>query len=90
MTDSQRKESQEHAWKHFTLHAQQRMTSVQFFIALCTVILGGVVLSSKDAGMRALGVAFAFSLPVLSFVFWKLDDRARQLIRVAESRPQAP
>ena len=85
MTESQRKECHEHAWKHFALHAQQRMASVQFFVALCTVTIGGVVVSLKDGGGCGFAAVLAFSLPIFAFVFWRTDERSRELIRVAEA-----
>src|SRR2546421_633934 len=85
MNEIQRKECHEHAWKHFTIHAQQRMTSVQFFIALCTVIVGGILVLIKDAPNTKVAVPLAFALPVFAFVFWKLDERSRQLLGAAEA-----
>jgi hypothetical protein len=84
MDESRRKEFQEHAWKYFTLHAQQRMTSVHFYILFCSLVLGGLLASLKDGQNYRIAGLVAFVLPLLSVIFWLLDERNRQLVHGAE------
>ena len=74
-----------HAWSYFALHANQRITVFNYFVVfsgvLCTGIAAAVQASPKVA---AVGVALGLLLAVLSFVFWKLDQRTAFLIKHAE------
>ena len=79
-----RKEMHEHAWKHFTVHAQQRMTSFHFYLFLSTVVCGGVFALARDLAHPCFAAFFSLLLPCLSFVFWKLDVRNQELIDYSE------
>lgn len=83
------KEQRDYAWSYFQLHANQRMTSFNFFVviaALLTAALAGTLKS--DFEHHYFGVMLALSL-VVSFVFWKMDQRVRYLIKHAEEALKA-
>jgi hypothetical protein len=85
MTDSERAEMREYAWRYFALHADQRLKTFNFFLILATVILGGVLAFLKDASIPWLAAPVGLLLFVLSLVFWRLDRRNRELIWHAEN-----
>ncbi len=78
------KDLHEHAWKHFTVHAQQRLTSFHFYLLLCTVICGGVLAMVKEFPNPLFAAFLALLLPLLSIVFQKLDNRNQELIEHSE------
>jgi hypothetical protein len=80
------KEQRDYVWSYFQLHAAQRMSTFNFFIvisALLTTGLAGTFV--KDFQWDLVGAALSFGLMIVSFVFWKLDQRVRFLIKHAES-----
>ncbi|QNW91633.1 hypothetical protein IC799_01070 [Acinetobacter seifertii] len=75
----------EHVWKYFEIHSQQRMTLFNFFI----LVVGGIISaigfclqSEKDLGF--LIDVFSITLIVISFLFYKLDQRTSFLIKRSE------
>lgn len=85
MTDNQStdKTAFDYAWGWFSLHAGQRMQSVNFFLIAITFLAASYV--SAVVGNRpglAMGIASlgAFS----SFVFYRIERRVRGLIHAAE------
>jgi hypothetical protein len=75
-----------HAWRYFELHANQRMSVFNFFLALSGVVSAGLAaLVQEDPHSSFLGVLLGLLLILVSFVFWKLDQRVSFLIKHAES-----
>lgn len=86
MTD-QEQVALDHAWRYFALHAEQRMSVFNFFVASGGLLLTGVVYAVQGpAELWGLGAAGGVLLAGLSFAFWKLDQRGGQLVKVAEDR----
>lgn len=84
-SDSEKTNISNHIWKYFEIHASQRLTVFNFFSAFSGLIaagIGAVAPASKD--YSAVGVALGAMLIVISFIFWKLDQRAAFLIKHAE------
>lgn len=80
------KEARNYAWEHFKLHAAQRFTTFNYFIVLAvlmTTALGTAL--NKDFRYPELACYLSTLLMVTSFVFWKLDQRARQLLEVSKN-----
>ena len=74
----------ESAWRHFTIHAEQRLKMFQFYITISTALLaGGVLFLRTDQNAVAL-VLLGFLASFFSFVFWKLEMRTRALVKNAE------
>lgn len=68
----------EHIWKYFELHAQQRMTVFNFYIAITGLLAAGIGVTLQQGGKYVLftslmGVFVAF----ISFIFWKLISEYR-------------
>lgn len=75
----------DHAWRYFALHAEQRMTVFNFFVASAGLALTGMAWTLADGSRRwPLGVAAGLGAAALSFVFWRLDQRGAQLVKAAE------
>ena len=75
----------EHIWRYFELHAQQRMTVFNFYIAITGLLAAGIGFTLQQGGRFAfftilMGVFVTF----ISFIFWKLDQRVSMLIKNAE------
>lgn len=75
----------EHAWRYFALHAAQRMTVFNFFVASAGLALSGLAWTLADGSKKwPLGAAAGLGAAALSFVFWRLDQRGSQLVKNAE------
>jgi hypothetical protein len=77
---------QQQSWKYFELHAHQRLTIFNFYIALCSAITAGLAATySRDFLHPAVRILFGILLILFSVVFWKLDERTKLLIKSAEA-----
>lgn len=73
------------AWDFFQMQAGQRLTTFNFYIAISSLLSGGLVASFRtDFTVPYLGALLGVLLTLFSFVFWKLDCRNRDLIKSAE------
>jgi hypothetical protein len=79
-------ELKEHAWKYFQLHAGQRMSVFNFFAIMSTLLTTALATSfTEKFNCPAIGMISGIGLVVIAFVFWKLDQRIRFLIKLAET-----
>ena len=78
----------ESAWRHFTIHAEQRLKMFQFYITISTALLGGGALLIRTDQYAIALVLLGFLASFLSFVFWKLEVRTRTLVKNAEDAIQ--
>ena len=74
----------EYVWGYFQLHSSQRLTAFNFYIVISTAIAAGYIFALGVYSIPAIAVPLGFTVSLLSFVFWKLDVRNRQLIKNAE------
>jgi hypothetical protein len=76
----------EHAWRYFEMHAAQRITVFNFFVATSGLLIAGLVFALR-AGKSAssLGIASGLALIALAFIFWKLDQRISSMIKESEN-----
>ena len=74
----------ENAWRHFTIHAEQRLKMFQFYITISTALLAGGVLLLRTGENTIALVLLGFLASFFSFVFWKLEVRTRVLVKNAE------
>lgn len=80
----------EHCWRYFQLHAAQRLTVFNFFVVLAGLMAAGLSATLQGSPRYALvGVILGFLLSLLSYVFWKLDQRGSFLIKHAEEAVSA-
>jgi len=77
--------SMDHAWKYFELHAQQRMTVFNFFLAIAGLIAAGIGVGLQvGGGFSALVSLLGCFLSLVSLIFWRLDQRVSAMIKLAE------
>ena len=74
----------QYVWNYFQSHASQRLTTFNFYIVICTVAATGYLTAMQENKMPVLGIVLGFLLSFLSFIFWKLDCRNKQMIKNAE------
>ena len=75
----------EHAWSYFQLHATQRITVFNYFVVFSGVLATGLATAVQaNPRLAAVGIVLGLLLSLLSFLFWKLDQRASFLIKHAE------
>ena len=75
----------EHAWRYFQLHAAQRITVFNYFLIISGVGASGLAATLQGSQrFSSLGIALGLLLILVSFVFWKLDQRTAFLITRAE------
>ncbi len=79
------KEQSDYAWAYFELHANQRMNSFNFFVVIAALLTAGLAGSlHKEFQFHSVGIFLSLALTFIAFIFWKLDQRVRFLIKHAE------
>jgi hypothetical protein len=76
------KTAYEHGWSWFAYHAGQRMVVFRFFF----VLVGGLSVGFYQTLPKSPAIALGFSLLalVLTALFWRLDLRTQELIKIGE------
>lgn len=75
----------DHAWRYFALHAQQRISVFNFFVVLSGILATGIGAGIQAGKSMALVVAIlAGLLTLFSYVFYRLDGRGSELVKLAE------
>jgi len=73
------------AWDYFNTHASQRMTIFNFYVVLSSVTATSYFASFKaDSNLESARWLLAVLLCFFAFIFWKLDQRNKALIKNAE------
>lgn len=75
----------DYAWKYFALHADQRLKAFQFFITLSTAITGALIFMVRLGDPNKWVSILGLLLVILAFVFWKLEQRTKDLIKNGEN-----
>jgi hypothetical protein len=84
--DLSTKDTLDHAWNYFVLHAGQRMSLFNFFLVLAGLVAAGLAACIQQSGpLQLLGAALGLLLTLVSFIFWKLDQRVSFLLKHAEN-----
>lgn len=77
--------SRDYIWNYFSLHASQRIAVFNFFVVMSGALTVGIAGALQGSRKLALvGTLLGPLLSLLSFVFWKLDQRVSFLIKYAE------
>ena len=77
-----------HAWNYFALHAQQRISVFQYFISIETALITAAFLTlqyKEELENPLWPIVLGPAIIIFSFVFWKIDQRTRDLIVRAET-----
>jgi len=80
-----RRELRDYAWNYFAFHADQRLRTFNFFLALVTVIVGGLIAILSNSDRPILGLPLAAALVVVAVIFWLLDERNHDLLTGSET-----
>ncbi len=82
--NSRHDEARKHAWSWFTLHADQRLKSVNFYLILLAFLSAGFVTAHKE---KLFGVGAVVSLFAIftTYLFYQMDRRNRSLVKTAEN-----
>jgi hypothetical protein len=79
-------EERKYVWDYFQLHSSQRIASFNFYITLATAILAAIgAILQQSANILGVAAVLGVVLVLFSFVFWKLDQRNKALIKNAEA-----
>jgi len=85
MREEEHSQLRKQAWDYFTVHASQRMTIFNFYIVLSSVVATSFFASFKsDSNLQSARPILAALLCFFAFIFWKLDQRNKVLIKNAE------
>ncbi len=80
----------DHAWAYFALHAAQRITVFNYFVVFAGILCTGLAATVQAPNRLAfVGIALGLLLSMLSFLFWKLDERTSFLVKHAEDTIKA-
>ena len=74
----------DNAWRHFAVHADQRLKMFQFYITISTALFGGGILLFRTSQNDVAIILLSFLVCFFSFVFWRLEARTRVLVQNAE------
>jgi len=74
-----------YAWSYFAYHADQRMKTFNFFLIVAGLFAGGITTLLRDSGDPRWVCPLGVVLTLLSLIFWKIDQRNRQLVRNGEA-----
>jgi hypothetical protein len=83
--DDAEKAAQSYAWGYFVFHAQQRQTVFNFFIILIGASLAAYAATIDKVSVAKFHFIIGCVLAASSFLFWRLDERSRHLIKLAEA-----
>ena len=82
-TENARAEALDHAWDWFSLHATQRLQSINFFLVAIAFLSAAFVTAAKEK-MNVLAGGIAVTGACVSFFFYRMDRRIRSLLHAAE------
>lgn len=74
----------DYAWHWFSYHASQRMTVFRFFFLAATILAVGYYQTANHE-YYWLSVGFAALLFITTCLFWRLDSRTAELIKIGEN-----
>lgn len=75
----------EYLWNYFSTHADQRLKTFHFFLIISALLFGAYGALFKEASGSLIICLFLLLVTFTSFVFWKLDQRTRGMIRNSEN-----
>jgi len=79
------KEVLELAWNYFQQHAQQRLSFFNFFVAFSALTTTGLISTFQEKyDAHSIGIAIGLMLSLISYVFYKIDERNKYLTKKGE------
>lgn len=74
----------EYGFKWFEFHAQQRTTTFNFYLIIYSGLAAAISFLLKEK-IQFGSILFSLMMIGISILFWQLDVRNRQLIKIGES-----
>ncbi len=74
----------EYGFKWFEFHAQQRITTFNFYLTIYSGLTAGVAFLLKEKFLLG-SILISLIMSGVSFLFWQLDVRNQQLIKIGKS-----
>jgi len=74
-----------YAWDYFLAHGQARLTTFRFYLIFCTILCSGICMILAAGKSPLLASPLSLILAFLSFVYWKVDVRHKDLIKNARA-----
>ncbi|HEY1192472.1 MAG TPA: hypothetical protein VGE74_32915 [Gemmata sp.] len=85
MDNSFREDLRKYALEYFKVHADQRMKMFNFYILLILAMVAGLITLLKESpSIPVARSAVSLLVVFISFIFKKLDDRTRTLVKHSE------
>ena len=84
MDSNELNEMRQYAWQYFLAHAQARLTTFRFYLVFCTILCAGILTIVSQKGLPQAAAPLAFILTFLSFVYWKVDQRHKDIVGRAQ------
>ncbi len=78
-------EFREYLWKYFSMHADQRLKTFNFYLLISALLFGAYGTLFKNASGSIIICFFPSLITFTSFVFWKLDQRTKSMIKYSEN-----
>jgi hypothetical protein len=86
MSDEDLARAWDYSWNYFSVHAEQRLKTFNFYLALTAGISAVVATMCRATQlMPAAGGLLVCSFPLLALIFWRLDVRNRELVKHGEA-----
>ena len=72
-------------WNYFSLHSSQRIQLLNFYIVLESLFVTGIfALFQLNQDYFPLKIIGSIAIIFFSFIFWRLDVRTKNMIKIAE------
>lgn len=75
--------SREYAWKYFSLHAEQRLKTFNFYLIFETVVIGSIAPFFKEKSFSSC-LFLSLMVTLISIIFYLLDKRNKTLVKHGE------
>ena len=77
-------ELKDYAWDYFLAHGQARLTTFRFYLVFCTILCAGIFMILANGSRVWVAGPLCWLLAFLSFVYWKVDQRHKELLKHAQ------
>ncbi len=74
------------SWNYFQQHAQQRLSFFNFFVVFAVLATTGLISTlQEEYNAHSIGIAVGLMLSLISFIFYKIDERNKYLTKTGEN-----
>jgi hypothetical protein len=68
-------------WSYFSLHAEQRLKTFHFYLIVAAILIGAFINIINEEKDLKFAFILPFILAFISFIFYKIDQRARFMLK---------